>query len=60
MSKMDFYAPYPYPQAGRGYLYGAAAMNMRVKDAGGLNNLAANLVQIGFLASVQSNRKGRK
>ena len=59
MSKFDFYAPYRYPKAKRGYLYGFAAMNQRVKDAGGLNNLAVNLIQVGFNAAVQSARKRR-
>lgn len=60
MSKFDFYAPYPYPQCARGYLYGVAAMNKRVSDAGGLNNLAVNLIQVGFQAAVKATARKQR
>lgn len=60
--KIDFYAPYPYPSTKRGYLYGAAAMNKRISDAGGMNNLAFHLVMVGLTTATQGNiaKKSKK
>lgn len=46
----NFYAPYQMPDGN--WIYGAAAANKRVADAGGHNNLAIALVQIGFAQAV--------
>ncbi len=44
--KIDFYAPYQMPD-GRN-IYGAAAANRRIADAGNLNELAYQLVMTGI------------
>ena len=55
---MDFYAPYLMP--GGYWIYGAAALNRRIKDAGDFNTLARNLVMMGYKQAVRENRKKGK
>lgn len=49
--KIDFYAPLEL-EDGR-TIYGAAAMNKRVKNAGNLNQLATNLVMVGYQTAIK-------
>lgn len=46
LDNLDFYAPYTMPDGRK--IYGAAAMNKRVREAGDLNLLANNLVKMGI------------
>lgn len=51
MSEIDFYAPVYLPD-GR-VLYGAAAANWRIAQAGGFNVCSAQLVQMGLTMGYQ-------
>ncbi|HDO1313988.1 hypothetical protein ACE1B4_21535 [Aeromonas veronii] len=57
--QIDFYAPYQMPD-GR-MIYGAAAANRRVADAGGHNKLSYQLVMtgvtIGYNKAIQDMRR---
>ncbi|MBM0137545.1 hypothetical protein V2K05_22965 [Pseudomonas alliivorans] len=53
----NFYAPYQMPDGT--WIFGAAAANKRVADAGGHNALAINLVQIGFQQAVALHKANR-
>ncbi|HHV7321764.1 MULTISPECIES: hypothetical protein [Stenotrophomonas] len=56
---IDFYARYQMPNGS--YIYGAAAANRRVKEAGGFNQFAYELVmagvRIGYDNALRKNRK---
>lgn len=45
-TKIDFYAPYRKPNGQ--LIYGAAAANKRIADAGGFNRFAYELVNTGI------------
>lgn len=54
---MDFYAPYPL--GGGRFLFGAAAMNKRLADAGGMNNVAGKLIAVGYKQAVKDTARSR-
>ena len=56
-NQLDFYSPYQMDD-GR-WIYGAAAANKRIADAGGMNQLATSLVTVGFNAAVSMTRRRR-
>lgn len=56
MSKIDLYSPYEMPDGRK--IYGAAAANRRIADAGGFNEFSLNMflagIRIGYQQALSS------